>query len=62
MAAQSKLLPEGGRTVSQLISELTSLYVKHRTKISRGVYVTLAAALVHRLHNAISEQKAAARS
>jgi ATP-binding cassette subfamily D (ALD) long-chain fatty acid import protein len=60
MAAQSKLLPPG-RSVKQLLSELTSLYLKHRTKISRTVYITLAAALIHRVHNAISEQKAAAR-
>ena len=60
MAAQSKLLPPS-RTVKQIVSDLTSLYLKHRTKISRGVYVTLVIALVHRVHNAISEQKAAVR-
>lgn len=60
MAAQSKLLPPG-RTVKQIISDLTSLYLKHRTKISRTVYLTLVVALVHRVHNAISEQKAAVR-
>lgn len=60
MAAQSKLLPPG-RTVKQLISDLTSLYLKHRTKISRTVYITLVLALIHRIHNAISEQKAAVR-
>ncbi|EXJ76908.1 ATP-binding cassette, subfamily D (ALD), member 2 [Capronia epimyces CBS 606.96] len=60
MAAQSKLLPPG-RTVKQLISELSALYLKHRTKISRTVFVTLVVALVHRVHNAISEQKAAVR-
>ncbi len=60
MAAQSKLLPPG-RTVKQIISDLTSLYLKHRTKISRTVYVTLVVALVHRIHNAVSEQKAAVR-
>jgi ATP-binding cassette, subfamily D (ALD), peroxisomal long-chain fatty acid import protein len=60
MAAQSKLLPPG-RSVKQLISEFTSLYLKHRTKISRAVYLTLFVALVHRVHNAIAEQKAASR-
>ena len=60
MAVQSKLLPSG-RTVKQIISDLTSLYLKHRTKISRTVYVTLVVALIHRIHNAISEQKAAVR-
>lgn len=60
MAVQSKLLPPG-RTVKQIISELTSLYLKHRTTISRTVYITLVVALIHRIHNAISEQKTAAR-
>ncbi|KIV83079.1 hypothetical protein PV11_05138 [Exophiala sideris] len=60
MAVQSKLLPPG-RSVKQLISELTSLYLKHRTNISRTVYITFVIALVHRIHNAVSEQKAAAR-
>jgi ATP-binding cassette subfamily D (ALD) long-chain fatty acid import protein len=60
MAAQSKLLPPG-RSVKQLISDFTSLYLKHRTKISRAVYLTLFVALVHRVRNAIAEQKAASR-
>lgn len=60
MAVQSKLLPPG-RSVKQLISDFTTLYLKHRTKISRTVYVTLVIALIHRIHNAISEQKAAIR-
>ncbi|KAJ9658697.1 ATP-binding cassette long-chain fatty acid transporter pxa2 [Neophaeococcomyces mojaviensis] len=60
MAVQSKLLPPG-RPIKQLISDLTRLYLKHRTKVSRTVYVTLVVALIHRIHNAISEQKAAAR-
>jgi ATP-binding cassette subfamily D (ALD) long-chain fatty acid import protein len=60
MAAQSKLLPPG-RSVKQLVSEFTSLYLKHRTKISRAVYLTLFVALIHRVHNAIAEQKAASR-
>ena len=59
MAVQSKLLPPG-RSVKQLISEFTSLYLKHRTRISRAVYLTLFVALIHRIRNAIAEQKAAA--
>ena len=47
--------------MKQLISEFTSLYLKHRTKISRAVYLTLFVALIHRVHNAIAEQKAASR-
>jgi ATP-binding cassette subfamily D (ALD) long-chain fatty acid import protein len=60
MAAQSKLLPPG-RSVKAIISDLTTLYLEHRTTISRGVYVTLFVALIHRVHNAVSEQKAAIR-
>lgn len=60
MAAQSKLLPPG-RSAKQLLSDLTSTYLKHRKRISVGVYVTLFLALIHRIHNAISEQKAATR-
>ncbi|OAP55849.1 hypothetical protein AYL99_10001 [Fonsecaea erecta] len=60
MAVQSKLLPPG-RSVKQIISQLTSLYLKNRTRISRTIYITLVIALIHRIHNAISEQKAAAR-
>ncbi|RAL65363.1 hypothetical protein DID88_000931 [Monilinia fructigena] len=61
MAAQSKihLLPPD-RTIKSIISDLTSLYLKHRTKISRTVYLTLFFALLNRIRSAISEQKAAA--
>ncbi|PUU74420.1 ABC transporter transmembrane region 2-domain-containing protein [Tuber borchii] len=60
MAAQSKLLLPSHRSLTNLLSHLTSLYVRHRSKISRGVYLTLFVALVNRIHNAINEQKAAA--
>src|ERR1700677_1523129 len=60
MAAQSKLLPPS-RSLKTILSDLTSLYLKHRPHISRGVYITLFIPLVHRVHNAISEQKAAIR-
>ncbi|KAB8300990.1 hypothetical protein EYC80_002914 [Monilinia laxa] len=61
MAAQSKirLLPPD-RNLKSIISDLTSLYLKHRTKISRTVYLTLFFALLNRIRSAISEQKAAA--
>ncbi|KAJ8059725.1 hypothetical protein OCU04_011370 [Sclerotinia nivalis] len=61
MAAQSKIgfLPPD-RTIKSIISDLTSLYLKHRTKISRTVYLTLFFALLNRIRSAISEQKAAA--
>ncbi|PKY08845.1 peroxisomal long-chain acyl-CoA transporter, ABC superfamily [Aspergillus campestris IBT 28561] len=60
MAAQSKILPPE-RSVRQIFSSLTSSYLRHRTKISRAVYLTLFAALAKRIHNAISEQKAASQ-
>lgn len=58
MAAQSKLvLPE--RSLKKAVAQLTTLYVKNRTRISRAVYLTLLVALVNRVRHAISEQKAA---
>jgi ATP-binding cassette subfamily D (ALD) long-chain fatty acid import protein len=61
MAAQSKLrLLPPDRTIKSVVSELTSLYLKHRTNISRTVYLTLFFALLNRIRSAISEQKAAA--
>lgn len=61
MAMQSKLLLfASDRSLSQLLSHATATYVKHRTKISRAVYLTLFVALINRIRNAISEQKAAA--
>ncbi|EHK98242.1 putative ATP-binding cassette sub-family D member 2 [Glarea lozoyensis 74030] len=61
MAAQSKLrLLPPDRTIKGIVSDLTSLYLKHRTNISRTVYLTLFFALLNRIRSAISEQKAAA--
>lgn len=60
MAVQSKFaLAEG--SVKGLLSRLATQYLKHRTTISRGVYLTLFATLVKRIHNAIGEQKAASQ-
>ena len=62
MAVQSKLIlpPKGtDKSVKQIISFLTESYLKHRTRISRTVYLTLFVALINRIRNAISEQKAA---
>lgn len=58
MAAQSKLLPPE-RPIRQILSNLSALYLRNRKNISRTVYLALFAALVKRIHNAISEQKAA---
>lgn len=58
MAVQSKLvLPD--RSIKNILAQVTSLYVSNRTRISRAVYLTLLLALVNRVRNAISEQKAA---
>ena len=47
------------KSIKQLISALTHLYLKHRTNISRTVYFTLSIAIINRVRNAINEQKAA---
>ncbi|KAF2169806.1 hypothetical protein M409DRAFT_64809 [Zasmidium cellare ATCC 36951] len=62
MAVQSTPtpVPISNRSLKQLLSDLTSLYVKNRTRISRTIYVALALALIHRIRGAIKEQKAAA--
>lgn len=60
MAAQSKLLPPE-RSIRQIFSSLTNLYLRNRTRITRTVYLALFAALAKRIHNAISEQKAASQ-
>ncbi|RKF60516.1 ATP-binding cassette sub-family D member 2 [Erysiphe neolycopersici] len=63
MAAQSKLsLYSTNRKFKLLFSEFTTLYLRHRTKISRTVFFTLFIALLHRIHAAVAEQKEAALS
>ncbi|KAL9013066.1 MAG: hypothetical protein Q9173_002215 [Seirophora scorigena] len=62
MPVQSKILPSSPpleKTIKELISLLTDLYLKNRTKISRAVYLSLFIALIGRIYHAISEQKAA---
>ena len=62
MAAQSKLLlfsRPSDVSAKAIRSALTDLYLKHRTKVSRTVYLTLFVALIVRIRSAISEQKAA---
>ena len=64
MAVQSKflLLPTASdRSIKRLISDLSALYLRHRSRISRAIYITLFVALVNRIRNAIAEQKAASR-
>lgn len=60
MAAQSKLSLPSDRSLSVLLSRASSSYLKHRSKISRAVYLTLFVALANRVRNAVNEQKAAA--
>lgn len=48
--------------IKKAIADLTSLYLRHRTNISRALYLSLFVALINRIRNAIAEQKAAARS
>jgi len=62
MAAQSKLLSPNvpsDRSIKRLVNEVTTRYLQHRTRISKAVYLTLFIALIDRIRNAISEQKAA---
>ncbi|KAH7320135.1 ABC transporter transmembrane region 2-domain-containing protein [Stachybotrys elegans] len=59
MAWQSKLALPGDRTVRGIVADLTRLYLANRSRISRAVWITLFVALVSRVRNAISEQKAA---
>lgn len=59
MAVQSKLALPDNKSIKNAVAQLTKLYVKNRTRISRAVYLTLLVALVNRVRNAISEQKAA---
>jgi ATP-binding cassette subfamily D (ALD) long-chain fatty acid import protein len=62
MAAQSKLPRQplfSASSISKAVNDLTALYLQNRTRISRALYLTLFIALIHRIRNAISEQKAA---
>ena len=62
----SSLLPHrlsatlSNRSAKQLLQDLTALYVRNRTTVSRTVYVALFLALIQRVRHAIKEQKAAA--
>lgn len=59
MAWQSKLALSKDRTIRGIINNLIRLYVKHRTRISRAIWISLFVALANRIRHAISEQKAA---
>lgn len=59
MASQSKIARD--LNIRGIITRLTKLYLANRTRISRGVWLTLFFALANRIRHAISEQKAASR-
>ncbi|KAF1851911.1 uncharacterized protein K460DRAFT_299434 [Cucurbitaria berberidis CBS 394.84] len=61
MAVLSKPLSTrlSSANVKSIVNDLTTLYLQHRTRISRAVYLTLFVALINRIRNAIAEQKAA---
>ena len=61
MTVHSRLLLPSAlseKSIRQLFSSLIELYLGHRTTISRAVYLTLFVALVNRIRNVISKQKA----
>jgi len=61
MAAQSKLLRASELPIRSLIKKLADLYLRNRTRISRTVYLVLFVALLHRIQDAIAQQKAASQ-
>jgi ATP-binding cassette subfamily D (ALD) long-chain fatty acid import protein len=48
-------------SIKRVLNDLTTLYLKHRTKAQRALYLSLFIALISRIRSAISEQKAAAQ-
>ncbi|PSK40124.1 ATP-binding cassette sub-family D member 2 [Elsinoe australis] len=60
MAVQSKLLVPSisEKSIKQAISDLTSLYLKHRSRISRAIYISLFVALLNRIRLAVQAQNA----
>ncbi|KAF4546877.1 ABC transporter-like protein 19 [Elsinoe fawcettii] len=58
MAAQSKLLVPSvsERSIKQAVNDLTSLYLRNRSRISRAVYISLFVALLNRIRVAVQSQ------
>jgi len=46
------------KSVKEIINQLTNLYLKHRSRISRAAYLTLFIALLNRIRVAVKSQKA----
>ncbi|KAI9665661.1 MAG: hypothetical protein M1821_003595 [Bathelium mastoideum] len=64
MIAYSKLaasLPAPERSIKGHIDHLSAYYLRHRTRISRVLYLTLFVTLLNRIRNAINEQKTASQ-
>jgi ATP-binding cassette subfamily D (ALD) long-chain fatty acid import protein len=61
MAGQPSALSQvtSTRSLKRLVQDLTTLYVKNRTRVSRGVYLALFLIVTNRIRNTIKEQKAA---
>ncbi|KAL2180058.1 ABC transporter transmembrane region 2-domain-containing protein [Thermothelomyces heterothallicus CBS 202.75] len=47
------------RTIRSIVTQLTSMYLRNRSRISRAIYITLFVALVNRVRNSIADQKRA---
>jgi ATP-binding cassette subfamily D (ALD) long-chain fatty acid import protein len=64
MAAHSKLAhPQVTESlIRRLIRDVADLYLKNRSRISKAIFISLFVALIHRVHSAIAEQKAAQRA
>lgn len=58
----SLLKPPSDKQLETIFSRLTKLYLKHRTSLSRGVYLSLTLALCNRIRIAINAQKKASAS
>ncbi|KAG8627407.1 hypothetical protein KVT40_004890 [Elsinoe batatas] len=63
MAAQSKLLVSGisEKSIRSLINDLTSLYLRNRSRISKAIYISLFVTLLNRIRVAVQSQSPSAR-
>nr|POE83363.1 atp-binding cassette sub-family d member 2 [Quercus suber] len=60
MSTPQPLVALSNRSAKALLKDLTALYSKHRTNLSRTLYLTILVTLVARIRKAIKDQKAAA--
>ncbi|KAL1898677.1 ATP-binding cassette long-chain fatty acid transporter pxa2 [Ceratocystis pirilliformis] len=62
MAAQSKVAFSSfhhEKSAKKIVSQLSALYLKHRSRISTAVWISLFLALLNRIRNAVTAQKRA---